>query len=175
MFLSSSSLVPLLKNTSHYVRAAAISQAFKGADTESKLMAYSIRTTRYRLIVYVKGFDQFKDRPALPYQRKKLKYELTELYDYDRDGDIEMRNRIKDPIYTTVKRELYSLWFSNTDRDWLVLLDKKPFDFAEENPVIFTTGNPPTPASPFNCSTLSKGSLKSKPLRRRRCVLKDVS
>ena len=99
-------------------------------------MAYAIRTTRYRLIVYAERFDRHKNRPALPYQKRRIRHKLSELYDYERDGPIENVNRIRDPAYKHIKQRLHQIWFSNVDRDWLVLIDKKPFDLhGEHKPV----------------------------------------
>ncbi|GBG31217.1 Iduronate 2-sulfatase [Hondaea fermentalgiana] len=121
------SLVPLMRDPSSAVRAAAISQ-YDAYSTRNK-MGYSIRSTNYRLVVYVPKRKVYsRKRNVLPYKKNAFVTSRLALYHYTSAGQIELVNHIDDPAHAHAKTALLQLFRDNVDRDWTNLLGEIPFD-----------------------------------------------
>eukprot|EP00516_Mucochytrium_quahogii_P011281 CAMPEP_0203786320 /NCGR_PEP_ID=MMETSP0100_2-20121128/1555_1 /ASSEMBLY_ACC=CAM_ASM_000210 /TAXON_ID=96639 /ORGANISM=" , Strain NY0313808BC1" /LENGTH=292 /DNA_ID=CAMNT_0050688597 /DNA_START=249 /DNA_END=1127 /DNA_ORIENTATION=- len=121
------SLVKFFTNPTSFVRAAAVSQ-YWAHNTEKKrvYMGYSIRTMRYRYIIYMK-FNR-NTRDPLQYV-SNTRYGRAELYDYN-DGPVEKTNRAEDESYAGIVAKFEELIARNDDRDWTSLIGIQPFDFS---------------------------------------------
>lgn len=120
------SLVPLMKDPTSYVRSAAVSQ-FEAYGSKSR-RGYSIRSTNYRLIVYLPKYKVYKSSPtSLPYRKKTTKARQALFY-YETPGQVELVDRINSAAHATAYKDLLKLYTQNADRDWTHLIGVEPFD-----------------------------------------------
>ena len=92
-YLDGHSLVPVLQEPSKKVAGYAFGQYNRG-----QVNGYSIRSSRYRMVEWVKDF-----RTYLPFDGKEIMG--VELYDYENDP-LETRNEAGNPLYKKVLEKL---------------------------------------------------------------------
>ena len=105
--LAGKSLVPLMKDKKASVKEMSVSQyprklkkdeMVKMGYTDNKIMGYTLRTSRYRYVIWMSNFTSKQ-----PFDEKKVY--ASELYDYTKDS-LETINVVNESEYSTIAKEL---------------------------------------------------------------------